>query len=161
MCGTSCTPSYCRWVCTSGMSADLETTDSLAQSVLEKIIAKGGVCVCGVYSTFQSSLIRLLYLMHVHTHTHTHTHAHTHIHTHTLPVPDMVRQQYEDNLKWIREAGSHQLVRMVKLSHPDPRPYPLVCIVQSLCEMVSAFFKFSAHLYVHNICIDSVATLQR
>ena len=45
-----CTP--CRWVCTSGLNSDLQTTDSIAQSVLEKILAKGGawmhifVCVC-------------------------------------------------------------------------------------------------------------------
>jgi urocanate hydratase len=55
-----------RWVCTSGLSEDLKTTDSIAQSVMEGIVAKG--------------------------------------------VPDMVKQQYEDNLKWIKEAKENNLV---------------------------------------------------
>ena len=38
--------SLCRWVCTSGLNSDLHTTDNLAESVLEKIVAKGGVCAC-------------------------------------------------------------------------------------------------------------------
>ena len=65
-------------------------------------------------------------------HTHTQTHTNTH-NTRTLTVPDMVRQQYEDNLKWIREAGSHQLVRMVELLAPGTAPSV------PLCEAVSVF----------------------
>jgi len=31
-----------RWVCTSGLAADLETSDRIAREVLEDIISKGG-----------------------------------------------------------------------------------------------------------------------
>ena len=33
----------------------------------------------------------------------------------THAVPDSVKQQYEDNCKWIREASQHQLVRIIVL----------------------------------------------
>ena len=40
---TYCSTVYwLRWVCTSAMPADLETTDNLAVTVLENIVKKGG-----------------------------------------------------------------------------------------------------------------------
>ena len=73
-----------------------------------RVRARVCVCVCAlvcvsmcVVDCYTNHLLRCL-----HTYTHTNTHN-----TRALTVPDMVRQQYEDNLKWIREAGSHQLVR--------------------------------------------------
>ncbi|XP_074646794.1 urocanate hydratase-like [Tubulanus polymorphus] len=55
-----------RWVCASGDPHDLETTDTIACEVLEKIVMDG--------------------------------------------VPDCVRHQYEDNIRWIKEAGRHEMV---------------------------------------------------
>jgi len=55
-----------RWVCTSGRPADLQTTDCLAQEVLEEIVKEG--------------------------------------------VPKEIEQQYSDNIRWIQEAGKHQMV---------------------------------------------------
>ena len=42
------------------------------------------------------------------------------------PVPNSVKQQYEDNCKWIREAGKHQLVS-------DQYNSDLTCVVYRLC----------------------------
>ncbi|EDO46925.1 predicted protein [Nematostella vectensis] len=55
-----------RWVCTSGLAADLEATDEIAREVLEGIISQG--------------------------------------------VPDEVKVQYNDNMRWIKEAQAHHLV---------------------------------------------------
>ncbi|XP_062522347.1 urocanate hydratase-like isoform X2 [Corticium candelabrum] len=55
-----------RWVCTSGLCTDLETTDRIATDILEEMISQG--------------------------------------------VPSYVKQQYEDNCRWIKEAGKHNLV---------------------------------------------------
>ncbi|XP_064605523.1 urocanate hydratase-like [Liolophura sinensis] len=55
-----------RWICTSGDSSDLETTDRIAENVMNNIIEKG--------------------------------------------VPDSTRQQYTDNIRWIKQAGGHQMV---------------------------------------------------
>ena len=56
-----------RWVCCSGLSEDLDTTDQIAGDVLEKCLASG-------------------------------------------QLSKDKQQQYEDNLKWIREAAKHELV---------------------------------------------------
>jgi len=55
-----------RWVCTSGLSVDLATTDEIAQKVMEEIMEEG--------------------------------------------LPEEVKAQYEDNIKWIEEAQQHHLV---------------------------------------------------
>ncbi|ESO83606.1 hypothetical protein LOTGIDRAFT_222456 [Lottia gigantea] len=55
-----------RWVCTSGLSSDLEKSDEIAASVLEDIIKQG--------------------------------------------VPESTKQQYTDNIRWIKEAGNHKMV---------------------------------------------------
>lgn len=55
-----------RWVCTSGLCTDLETTDRITTDILEDTISQG--------------------------------------------VPPYVKQQYEDNCQWIKEAGKHNLV---------------------------------------------------
>ncbi|KAI0214945.1 Urocanate hydratase [Lamellibrachia satsuma] len=55
-----------RWVCTSADPADLELTDAIATSVLEKLV--------------------------------------------NTDVGDAVKEQYRDNIRWIKEAGRHQMV---------------------------------------------------
>ncbi|KAL7635232.1 UNVERIFIED_CONTAM: hypothetical protein RMT77_014219 [Armadillidium vulgare] len=55
-----------RWVCTSGDPRDLETSDKIADKVMQKIIQGG--------------------------------------------ITSASRRQYEDNQRWIREAGKHRLV---------------------------------------------------
>ncbi|XP_071153781.1 urocanate hydratase-like [Mytilus edulis] len=55
-----------RWVCTSGCSSDLDTTDEISANVLEDIINEG--------------------------------------------VPETIKQQYNDNIRWIREAKTNKLV---------------------------------------------------
>ncbi|CAI9714852.1 urocanate hydratase [Octopus vulgaris] len=55
-----------RWVCTSGDKEDLEKTDMIAASILEKIASKTSSAV--------------------------------------------VREQYKDNIRWIKEAGQHKMV---------------------------------------------------
>ncbi|KAB7500410.1 Urocanate hydratase [Armadillidium nasatum] len=55
-----------RWVCTSGDPRDLETSDIIADKVMQKIIQGG--------------------------------------------ITSASRRQYEDNQRWIREAGKHRLV---------------------------------------------------
>ncbi len=54
-----------RWVCTSGLAKDLETTDRIAGDVMEKLAAV---------------------------------------------APEQTRQQYLDNLRWIRQAGANKMV---------------------------------------------------
>lgn len=54
-----------RWVCTSGDTADLSTTDRLAGDVLAELAAN---------------------------------------------APDEIRQQYLDNLRWIRQAGANEMI---------------------------------------------------
>lgn len=56
-----------RWVCTSGLSVDLATTDEIAQKVMEEIMEEGF-------------------------------------------IPEEVKAQYEDNIRWIEGAQQHHLV---------------------------------------------------
>ncbi|RZF45655.1 hypothetical protein LSTR_LSTR010606 [Laodelphax striatellus] len=56
-----------RWVCTSGLTADLSTTDKIAAEVIESLLADEN-------------------------------------------LDEVIRQQYNDNLTWIKEAGKHNLV---------------------------------------------------
>ncbi|KAF8569135.1 hypothetical protein P879_02771 [Paragonimus westermani] len=56
-----------RWVCTSGLPEDLELTDKLARTEMERLVSRTG-------------------------------------------LPLVVKQQFEDNLKWITEAQAHNLV---------------------------------------------------
>lgn len=56
-----------RWVCTSGLAEDLQTSDRLAGEQLERLLKRPD-----------------------------------------LPMP--IRQQFEDNLRWIKQAQHHKLV---------------------------------------------------
>ena len=88
--------SFLRWVCTSGLPSDLAVTDNIALQVLEGIVAQGGI-YC---RTHILALLILVYLF-------------VCLFVCLFTVPDSVRQQYEDNCQWIREAGKHQLVGLL------------------------------------------------
>ena len=82
-------------MCTSVDPTDLQTTDSIALKVMEDIVAGGGICghMIILHDQFAPtfSQFSILYI-----------------------VSEPVRQQYEDNIKWIKEADSHDLVGILQ-----------------------------------------------
>ena len=52
---------YLRWVCTSGLSVDLATTDEIAQKVMEEIMEEG--CKLTINNNYYIEIIICMYKM--------------------------------------------------------------------------------------------------
>ena len=75
-----------RWICTSGDHEDLKLTDLAAQQIFEETLKTDSN-----FSFFNSRFrVKCIHFC--------------------IKVPEKVRHQYEDNLNWIREANSYNLV---------------------------------------------------
>ena len=75
-----------RWVCTSADPADLRKTDEIATNVLRSIVA-------GENENKGGGLIKMANAFSL-----------------SGGIPKEIAQQYEDNLRWLKEAERHQMV---------------------------------------------------